>query len=60
IEHLQRRFSGAAIGTPASEYSAADGFNSKTPATMPTPQTLEPLSTAKASEEWEIFKSVHK
>ncbi len=60
IEHLQRRFSGTVSSISTSEYSAANGFSGKTPATMPTPQTLEPLSAAKANEEWEIFKSVHK
>ncbi len=60
IEHLQRRFPGAPSSTPTGEQSAASGFNGKTPATMPTPQSLEPISAAKANEEWEIFKSAHK
>lgn len=40
----------------ASEYSPANGLNSK-PATIQPPQ---PTSVAKAHEEWEMFKSIHK
>lgn len=57
IEHLQRRFSGALSSISTSEYSASNGFNSKPPVTLQTPL---PTSAARANEEWEIFKSVHK
>ena len=57
IEHLQRRFFAALGSIPTSEYSAGNGLNIKPPVTIPPPQ---PISAAKANEEWEIFKSVHK
>jgi hypothetical protein len=57
IEHLQRRFFGSLSSISTSEYSASNGLNIKPPATI---QPLQPISAAKANEEWEIFKSVHK
>jgi hypothetical protein len=60
IEHLHRRFFGALSSIPTSEYSAGNGLNIKPPAAIQPPQHLQPISAAKANEEWEIFKSVHK
>jgi hypothetical protein len=57
VEHLQRRFFAALGSIPTSEYSSSNGLNIKPPVTIPPPQ---PISAAKANEEWEIFKSVHK
>jgi hypothetical protein len=43
-----------------SEYSPANGLNIKPPAMIQPPKPSQPVSAAKASEEWEIFRSAHK
>jgi len=60
IEHLQRRFSGALSSISTSEFSSGNGLNIKPPATIQPPQPAQPTSAARANEEWEIFRSVHK
>jgi hypothetical protein len=60
IEHLQRRFFGAPSSTPTSEYSRGSGLNIEPLASIQPSQPSQPVSAAKANEEWEIFKSVHK
>ena len=57
IQHLHRRFFGALDSIPTRESSSGNGSNGKPPAAMQPPQ---PVSAAKANEEWEIFKSIHK
>jgi hypothetical protein len=60
IQHLQRRFFGASNSIPAREYSSGNGLNNKPPAPPAPIQPLPPASAARANEEWEIFKSIHK
>jgi hypothetical protein len=60
IEHLQRRFFSPLSSIATIDYSSADVINSKPPVTIQIPQSLQPMSAAKASEEWEIFRSIHK
>lgn len=63
IEHLQRRFFGAVNGISATEFPSGNGLSSKPPAPPLPPASIQPpqpISAARASEEWEIFKSMHR